>query len=283
MQHDGLIQNADAFQTYLIYSGLDVTMQAGDYQISSGLNAMEIAQLFQDATPSTIAFGILPGWRLEEVAAALPSSGLAISPKEFLRTALLPATKKGYSWSDAASVEGFILPAIYDVGRDASASELFDTILKGFDEQVTTELRFGISEQGLSLEEAVILASIVEREAVVADEKPVIASVFVNRLALGMRLESDPTVQYAIGFNEAQQTWWKNPLLTNDLKSNSLYNTYLHAGLPPGPICNPSLEALQAVAFPAQTPYYFFRARCDGSGYHDFSVTFEEHLQKACP
>ncbi|MBP1704218.1 MAG: hypothetical protein H6Q38_3325, partial [Chloroflexi bacterium] len=99
----------------------------------------------------------------------------------------------------------------------------------------------------------------------------------------GMKLDSDPTVQYAIGFNPEQNTWWTNPLSTNDLQFNSPYNTYLNWGLPPGPIANPSLEALQAVANPAQTPYYFFRAACDGSGKHAFAETLEEQVRNACP
>jgi UPF0755 protein len=131
--------------------------------------------------------------------------------------------------------------------------------------------------------QAVTLASIVQREAVVADERPQIASVFLNRLHAGMKLDTDPTVQYALGFNPIQGTWWTNPLNATDLQVDSPYNTYIYTGLPPGPIANPSLSALRAVAFPAETPYYFFRARCDDSGLHDFAVTFEEHLQNGCP
>jgi UPF0755 protein len=107
--------------------------------------------------------------------------------------------------------------------------------------------------------------------------------VFYNRLRENMRLESDPTAQYALGYILSQNSWWKNPLNLNDLKVNSPYNTYIATGLPPGPICVPSLAALNAVAFPAQTPYYYFRARCDGSGRHNFSATYDEHIQNACP
>jgi len=98
-----------------------------------------------------------------------------------------------------------------------------------------------------------------------------------------MRLETDPTIQYALGFNPALNTWWKVPLSLEDLSITSPYNTYKNIGLPPGPISNPSLIALQAVAYPAQTPYYFFRARCDGSGLHNFSESFEQHLENGCP
>jgi UPF0755 protein len=134
----------------------------------------------------------------------------------------------------------------------------------------------------LTFDEAVILASIVQREAVVEDEQPMIASVFLNRLSIGMKLETDPTVQYALGYQEDRGSWWKSPLGLDDLAFDNPYNTYLYQGLPPGPICNPGLPALRAVAFPAQSPYYFFRAKCDGSGRHFFAVTFDEHLNNAC-
>jgi UPF0755 protein len=123
----------------------------------------------------------------------------------------------------------------------------------------------------------------VQREAMVDDEQPVIASVFYNRLAAGMTLSSDPTVQYAIGFVNDTKTWWKNPLSADDLTIDSPYNTYIYKGLPPGPISNPSLSALRAAAFPATTNYYYFRARCDGSHRHNFAETYQQHLQNACP
>ena len=152
-----------------------------------------------------------------------------------------------------------------------------------FNAHLSADLRAGFEQHGLSLEQAVILASIVQREAMVTDEAPMIASVFYNRLAAGMKLDSDPTVQYAVGFNQGQATWWTNPLSFADLEIVSAYNTYQNLGLPPNPISNPGLAALQAVAAPADSPYYYFRARCDGSGTHNFAATFEEQLQNACP
>jgi UPF0755 protein len=149
--------------------------------------------------------------------------------------------------------------------------------------QVTNEIKNGFAAQSLDICQAVILASMIEREAIVDEEMPQIASVFYNRLNSGSVLASDPTVQYAIGFNKNQGTWWTNPLTLNDLKVDSPYNTYLYNGLPPGAISNPGLPALRAVAFPAQTPYYYFRAACDGSGRHLFAETFNEHVANECP
>jgi UPF0755 protein len=157
------------------------------------------------------------------------------------------------------------------------------TFVDGFDEALTDSIRKGYANHDLSLAQAVTLASIVQREAILPEEQPMIASVFYNRLAAGMKLDSDPTVQYALGYNTKQRTWWTNPLSTDDLKINSPYNTYQVPNLPPGPISNPSLSALQAVAYPAQSPYYYFRAACDGSGRHEFARTYEEHLNNACP
>ncbi len=109
-----------------------------------------------------------------------------------------------------------------------------------------------------------------------------IASVFYNRLAIGMRLETDPTVQYALGYDAQKNTWWKSPLTFTDLEANSPYNTYRNPGLPPGPISNPSLNAIKAAVAPAETDYLFFRAKCDGSLTHNFSKTYEEHLNFGC-
>jgi UPF0755 protein len=180
------------------------------------------------------------------------------------------------------NVEGFIYPGVYQFDRAISADEMLAAFLQRFDENVTPELRAGFERQGLDLYQAVIMASIVEREAVVDEEAPMIASVFLNRWRIGMKLDSDPTVQYAVGYNSEQGTWWTNPLSFADIATISPYNTYNQAGLPPGPICNPGAAALQAVAFPAQSPYYFFRARCDGSGKHNFAISYAEHLEFGC-
>ena len=130
-----------------------------------------------------------------------------------------------------------------------------------------------IGAQGLSLREAVTLASIIEREGVLNAERATIASVFFNRLELGMKLEADPTIQYAVGYDAANDSWWKSPLFQTDLELDSPYNSYLYPGLPPGPIANPGLSSLRAVAEPAQTQFIFFVADCSGEapGSHNFS------------
>ncbi|MEJ2706202.1 MAG: endolytic transglycosylase MltG [Anaerolineales bacterium] len=284
LQSEGLITNAQAFRDYLVYSGLDTSLQAGEYQLSPRMTPLEIAQALQDATPSEVSFNIIPGWRLEEIAAALPTSGLEITPEAFLQAAQSPPP--GVDWLNAlpahATLEGFLFPDSYRLPRDLDVRGLIASILSNFESKVDSEILGGFERQGLTLYQAVTLASIVEREAVVDEEMPLIASVFLNRLNAGMKLDSDPTVQYAIGYNAGRGGWWTNPLSLEDLQTNSPYNTYVYDGLPPGPIANPSLQALRAVAFPAKTPYYYFRATCDDSGKHIFSETFQEHVESGC-
>ncbi len=281
LEQAGFIRDAGAFRAYLVYAGLDTSIQAGEFRISPAFAPIQIAQKLQDATPAQVKFGILQGWRLEEVAASLPTSGLSITPEQFLQVARDPRVNLDFL-PDSASAEGFLLPGEYNLPRAIQARQLLELLLNNFALMLTPELRTGFSRQGLDVYQAVTLASIIEREAL-PEEQPIVASVFINRIAAGMRLQTDPTIQYALGFNPATNSWWKAPLTLDDLEVNSLYNTYLNPGLPPGPISNPSLGALQAVAYPAQTPYYFFRARCDGSRTHVFAETFDQHLQNACP
>jgi UPF0755 protein len=282
LQAVGLIQDAEALRSYLIYSGLDTSIQAGEYQLSTAMSALDIAHELQDATPEEVTFVVLPGWRVEEIAESLSTSGLPVTYDEFL-SASKHAPQEFEFLAGTSSVEGFLYPDSYIFPRDiSSAEEMIAEMVRNFAAHLTTDLRNGFEKQGLTVYQAVTLASMVEREAVQEEEQAQIASVYLNRFKIGMKLDADPTVQYAIGYNILQRTWWTNPLSLLDLEINSIYNTYIYEGLPPTPIANPSLEALRAVAAPAETPYLFFRARCDGSGFHEFSETFDEHLQNGC-
>ena len=285
LQQQGLIPDAASLQTYLIYSGLDTTLQAGEYKISAGMTPVQIAHMLQDATPTEITFTIIPGWRLEEIAESLPTSGLSITAQQFLNASSNPPPDSPISLylPPGATLEGFMPPGTYQLPRQTNVQELVSFLTNNFLGQLDHDILQGIQDQGLDLYQAVTLASIIQREAVQEDEMPLIGSVFANRLAAGMKLESDPTVQYALGYDANKQTWWKNPLTLVDLEINSPYNTYLYPALPPGPIASPGTQALRAVANPDSTPFYFFRALCDGSGRHVFAETFEEHLGNACP
>jgi UPF0755 protein len=219
---------------------------------------------------------------MEEIAASLPTSGLTVSPEQFLSAAQTPHPDYDFL-AGADTTEGFLFPDSYIVPRAVTAEELVNGFLRNFALRLTPAIENEWERQGLTVYQAVTLASLVEREAVQDEEKPLIASVYLNRLEIGMKLDADPTVQYALGYSPIQQSWWTSPLTLVDLQVNSPYNTYLFPGLPPSPIANPSLDALRAVAYPVETTYLFFRAKCDRSGFHEFSKTFDEHLSNSCP
>jgi UPF0755 protein len=284
LERAGLVPDAELMRIYLVYSGLDRTLKSGQFSLSPAMSPVQIAAELLDATARDAVITILPGWRIEEVAANVATSGLNVTADAFIEAAYAPSPEHIASLpvDSLSSLEGFLMPGRYVLPRELGLDELLGMILGAFNNQLDVTLMEGFGRQGLALVDAVNLASIVQREAVVEEEKPLIASVFFNRLAIGMRLETDPTVQYALGFDEATQSWWKSPLYLSDLAVDSLYNTYQNFGLPPGPISNPDQGSLWAVAFPAETPYFFFRAACDGSGRHNFAVTFEEHLNNSC-
>jgi len=282
LQGVGLIRDAEAFRAYLIYSGLDTSIQAGSYQLSAAKSAIDIARELQDMISTEVTFVILPGWRMEEIVASLPTSGLPVTADELISAAQTPSNKYDFL-TGANSMEGFLFPDTYILSRTNSAENIIAEFVRNFALHLSVDMMNGFEKQDLTVYQAVTLASIIEREAVRDEEKPTIASVYLNRLKIDMKLDADPTVQYALGYDYASGTWWKNPLSLDDLQFNSPYNTYASEGLPPTPISNPGLKALQAVAFPAETAYYFFRAKCDGSGFHVFSETFDEQLNNSCP
>jgi UPF0755 protein len=283
----GLLSNPELFLNYARYYGLDAKLEAGHFTLNPQLTIPELVAALTRGLPQEIELRFLEGWRMEEMAnyLAVTTPG-EIDPADFLviarRQRELDLSRYDFlaSLPADASLEGFLFPDTYRVPTDATAPYLVDLMLQNFGRQVTPALRQSFGVQQLSLHEAVTLASIVEREAVLPEERPLIAGVFYNRLAQGMPLQADPTVQFALGYQDASGTWWKTPLSLTDLQLDSPYNTYIVPSLPPGPIANPSLSSLQAVAEPAQTNFLYFVADCtaDVAGKHAFSVTFEEHL-----
>jgi UPF0755 protein len=282
LEQAGLIRSAGAFRTYLLWTGSDTVIQTGIYSLSPAMTGFSIAQMLKSTTLTEVTLTILPGWRMEEIAATLPTSGLKFSPQEFVSAASDPVSSMDLVPA-GASAEGFLFPDSYILPRTTTPDQLVAILLQGFSSHLSTETLAAYSNHGLTLFQAVTMASIIQREAVMDDEMPLIASVFYNRLATGMNLQTDPTVQYSLGYNNTQGSWWTNPLRLDDLKFASPYNTYIHPGLPPGPISNPGLAALEAVAHPAESNYFYFQAKCDGSGMHNFAETFEQHQQNNCP
>lgn len=278
----GLISNTESFLILLKYRGLDARIIAGDYSFITEVNALQIVEHICDLTPYEVSFVILPGKRAEEIAALLPTSGLEIDPNQFLESVKdPPAAVLPEKWKELKNLEGFLFPAEYQFKRTATLEEFLQTILLSMDKALPVDLLSGWQNNNLTPTQGVILASIIQREMVLPKEAPMIASVFVNRLKAGWKLESDATVQYAVGTK--QGGWWKVPLTGRDLEANSPFNTYRVAGLPPAAICNPGLDALKASALPAETDYLFFLAKCDDSGAHQFFKTYGEQLANLCP
>ena len=284
LQSSGVIQNEFLLRYYLQYRGIDRQIEAGRYKLAGSMTVREIAQALQRALPSQSALTVREGWRWEQIAEELSRLSPSFSPMVFEQ--LISTVPPGYSFSETippgGTLEGFFFPDTYLIEPETTAEEILQRVLANFEAKLTPVLLEGFNQRGLNLHQGVTLASIIEREAIVPDEQDLIASVFLNRLALGMQLDADPTIQYALG-RQPDGSWWKAPLTLQDLELDSPYNTYLYGGLPPGPISNPGLGALEAVAFPKDTPYLYFRATCDDSGRHAFAVTFEEHLANECP
>ncbi len=278
----GVLDEPGLFLRYLRYRGLDTGIQAGRYPVTGSLSLVSLADLLQEARDSRYTLTIVEGRRREEVAQLVASLGIGISAGDFLA-----ATRHAPPlWTNppgtASDLEGFLYPETYRLDPSMDAVDVVDLMLETLEQRVTPDLRAGFADQGLTTFQAFVLASVVERESAIPDERPVIASVFLNRLAAGIPLQADPTVQYALGL-QPDGSWWKSALRAEDLLLESPYNTYRVPGLPAGPIASPGLDSLSAVAGPAQTGYLFFRAACDQSGRHAFASTFEEHLLNACP
>lgn len=282
----GLIFDQQLFVDYVRAEGLDRQLDAGYFFLNQTLTIPEIAIFLTDAANGSVLFQLQPGMRLEEVIAAVDNTPrLQFSGDEFsvvvgAGTQIDPNLAAFLGIPVGSSLEGFMFPDAYLVSPNITAIELRDTILNRFVESIGAQMVTDANAQGLSVRDVVIVASIAEREAVWDDEFPLITSAYRNRLDIGMKLDADPTVQYAI--NGARGRWWPNITRADYRGVVSPYNTYLQAGLPPGPISSPSLAAIRAATYPAESSYLFFRARCDGSNYHDFATTYDEHLANGC-
>jgi UPF0755 protein len=276
-----VVRNPSLLRSYLRYRGLDRGVQAGSYDLRGTMTLAEVAEALQSARAPEITFTVPEGWRREQIADAVAPAGFAFGAAEFLVQTEQPLSTILPETENLPSLEGFLFPDTYRLPTGAAPGDLVNAMLETFGRRVDEPLRSAFQAQGLDLVGAVTLASIIEREATVAEERPLIAGVFMNRLRLGIRLESDPTVQYAVG-QQPDGSWWKSPLTLLDLQVESPFNTYRIDGLPPAPISNPGIASLTAVGHPEPTEFLFFRAACDGSGRHVFSRTFEEHVAQEC-
>ena len=279
LQEVGLIRDGGLFRWSMRYYGVDSKLAAGDYQLSRNMNMPQIAKALQHALYEETSIQIIEGWRAEQVAEMLARKGL-VTADEFMTT----VNTGGYSYSvlgdkpPTVGLEGYLFPDTYRVNANANAAQIIDKLVATLDARFDDSRRSQAAARGLSVFEVLTLASIVEREAVVAQERPMIADVYLNRIKKGMYLQADPTVQYALGFQPATSQWWLLPLPIEALSETvSIFNTYLNPGLPPHPICNPSLASIDAVLNPAGTDYFYFYSKGDGT--HAFAKTYEEHLR----
>jgi UPF0755 protein len=274
----GLVTDGELFRMFIRYHEIDATLEAGEYVLRPNMTMAEIAETLQHARIEEVTVTIPEGWRAEQIAQMLAEANI-VDGDEFL--ALVRGGKFDYillqDRPEESSLEGFLFPETYRIPAQAEAEDLIERMLSTLEERFTPEMRQLAAERGMTIYDVITLASIVEREAVMAEERPLIANVFLNRLEEGMFLRADPTVQYAKGYDATTGQWW--PAVTpEDWEAvDSPYSTYLYPGLPPGPICSPGLSAIQAVLEPADTEYLFFLAKGDGS--HAFATTYEEHLQ----
>lgn len=289
-----LIRSEQVFSYSVQLSGGN--LQPGDYTLERGMSVPDIIAMITDNPDdtgsevsdsggndevTTSQVTIIENLRMEQTAAEYEKAGLPGGAAAFLA-----ATEADYSDQfpflddrpEGASLEGYLFPETYTVTSDMDPEDAVFQMLTTFDERFTQQMRDRAAEMNLTMNQVLTIASIVEREAAVAEERPTIAAVYLNRLEAGMTLDADPTVQYVIG-NEAD--WWPvlEPNQPQEPEAQSPYNTYVNTGLPPGPICSPSYDSIYAVLNPAPVDYLFFVAKNDGSGEHAFANTLEEQTQ----
>lgn len=280
LQQAGLIRSATYFKLKMRLTNSDSKLKAGTYTLHQGMSINEIIDAITGANASAvkvIEVRFQEGWRAEEYADKLVQVGLISTPDQFMNA--VKANTWNYDFLNSrpsnASLEGYLFPDTYQFRADATPDDIINTLLQTFNTRVPPDLRSRAQALGYNFNQVMIIASIVEREAAVPSERPIIASVYYNRLKQNMPLQADPTVQYAVG---QPGNWW--PQITQaDIDKSSPYNTYSSPGLPPGPICNPSLASIEAALNPAQTNYLYFVAKNDGSGTHAFATTYQEQLQ----
>ncbi len=278
LKKEGLIRDTLAFRLYARFACKGVTLsnpttllkkypqedclsgniQAGTFKLSTNMDLSTLAEKLTKGRVDSWT-KIVEGLRNEEVAAVL-AKNYGIKEEDFLKVAQL----------------GYMFPDTYLFKVNSTAEELAQKLRSTFDQKFTSELQQQALAQGLTLPEVVTLASIIERETRDnGEERQVVAGMLIKRLHEGWKIEADATVQFALGYDEVGKTWWKKSLTAEDLQKNSPYNTRRFAGLPPGPICNPGLAALEAVAQPQDSEYYFYLH--DNDGKIHYARTLAEH------
>ena len=263
---NGIVQSPLKLRMLARLRGVDRRLKAGEYVLSAAMTPQEILTMLERGVVKLYRLTIPEGWTMQQIAEAVEAAGLG-NAADIIAVAGDPALARRHG-IEADSLEGYLFPDTYLFPRGVAAETIVAVMLERFRQVFTPEWSRRAAELGLSVHAAVTLASIIEKETGATAERPVISSVFHNRLKRGMRLETDPTVIYGIDNFDGNLT-------RRHLMTPTPYNTYLIRGLPPGPIASPGSASLRAALYPAQTEYLFFVSRNDGT--HVFSTSLEEH------
>ncbi|MEM9290891.1 MAG: endolytic transglycosylase MltG [Acidobacteriota bacterium] len=271
LEGEGVIENADLARLYLIHVLGDPPLRAGEYRFNSPLSAPQALDQMIRGEVITRPVTLIEGLVLEEIAEHLATEGFG-DRDAFLRYLRDPALISDLD-PEAPNLEGYVFPDTYRFASGTSEEQIVETTVRTFRQRWTQQVEPLLPRDGErpSVREVVTLASIVEKEAQLEDERPIIAGVYAHRLERGIALYADPTVIYALRLEGR----WDGNIRRTDLRLDHPYNTYVYPGLPPGPIANPGLGSLQAAARPADVPYLYFVSRNDGS--HVFARTLAEH------
>jgi UPF0755 protein len=270
LEQAGLLADARLARHYLVYVLEDPPLQAGEYLFSGPANTLEVLDPLIAGRVVTYPVTLVEGLTLEETAHHLAANGFG--ELAALNREMTIAERISDLDPQAVDLEGYLFPDTYSFAKGTGEAEIIDTLVRTFRRRYSTSVAPLLDPDGTRTPRQVVtLASLVEKEAAVDEERPVIAGVYVNRLQRGMALYADPTVIYAL----KQLGRWDGNLRRPDLKVDSPYNTYVYPGLPPGPIASPGLASLQAAARPAEVSYLYFVSRNDGT--HVFAETLAEH------
>jgi UPF0755 protein len=265
----GVVRDEMTFRGAVWMSGRARELKAGEYQFAEPMTPMEVIDKLARGDVYRRRITFREGLTIPEMAAVYEQSGFG-SVADFTKAASDPALIRNLDPA-ARNLEGYLFPETYSLPRETPASVLVGQMVGLFQKAFTPAVRDGIKAQGLTVREAVTVASLVEKETAVPDERPIVAAVYLNRKRVGMPMQADPTVIYAL----QQAGRYDGNIRREDLQFDSPYNTYRYPGLPPGPIASPGRAALEAVANPADAEYLYFVSRNDGS--HVFARTLDEH------
>jgi UPF0755 protein len=269
----GVVSNRHVFKLLARVRGVDRTVQAGIYEFAPRLSPWEVLDILKLGKAAARRLTVPEGLTIEETA-SLVSERLGISQDSILAAARDGATASAVLGYPVRSFEGFLRPETYTLPMVIGGAELVRVMVDGFRNDWKPEWNVQLDSLKMTQLQLVTLASIVEGEARVDDERETIAGVYHNRLRIGMALQADPTVQYAIALKTGKR---KTRLFQKDYQFPSPYNTYLHRGLPPGPVNSPGRRSIEATLYPAGVPYLYFVA--GENGRHVFSRTYSEHLR----